>query len=82
MTYREVYEGTDKLASRKGLTESETRRRLCHYYPVDDVNKYMDDVKVSETWTDADNQICVVYNKYTDKYIIIATGKHYLLIKP
>lgn len=82
MTFKEVYEGTDKLASRKRLDKTETRRRLCHYYPVETVDLIIDFATKCETWTDADNQVCVVYNSNTDKYIIVATGKHYLLIKP
>lgn len=80
MTFREVYEGTDKLSVRRMLTEDEVRDRLSNYYNTADIDDCIHSVKLCECWNDPDGQVAVVYNSSTDKYIIIATGKHIELI--
>lgn len=80
ITREELFRGSDKLLVKRQLSEAETRRRLLRYYSQNMVDHIMVTAEFFDVFTDCELHIAVIYRN-TDNFIIVATGKHYDLVK-
>lgn len=80
MTFQEANKNSKSLFSRINLTKSEVKRRLEKYFSENEVNEILTSAKLTKSWTDGN--IVVLYDRYDELYIIVASGVYMELIEP